>query len=74
LGTRAEGYLGITAKDIDCVMEEGIRHQAYLPLTSAAHEVFNIARRRGLGKYDEKCVYRVWEEAMNMRMADAIRR
>jgi 2-hydroxy-3-oxopropionate reductase len=63
------GNLNQHGKDIDYVMTEAIRRQFPLPITSAAHGFFQLARSLGFG--DIRCheMWAVWKHLHQMKLA-----
>ncbi len=58
----SEGYTAQRGKDIDCVIEAAAQSHTFIPVTSAVHLVFNLARLAGLGDADPNAVFLVWDK------------
>ncbi len=65
--------LAIHAKDIDYAMEAANKLHAYLPVTASTHEVFNIARIKGLGNIWSGSLFTVWEDLLQRKLNSTIR-
>lgn len=66
-------YLAQHGKDIDYVMDEANRSHSYMPVTSAVHEVWNLARAMGLSSLDSGSMFAVWEQLLNRKLNSTIR-
>jgi diadenosine tetraphosphate (Ap4A) HIT family hydrolase len=53
----SEGYTAQRGKDIDCAVEAAAQSQTFIPVTSAVHQVFNLARLAGLGAADPDALF-----------------
>jgi 2-hydroxy-3-oxopropionate reductase len=65
--------LAIHAKDIDYAMEAANKLHAYLPITASTHEIFNIARIKGLSNIWSGSLFTIWEDLLQKKLNSTIR-
>ena len=65
--------LAIHGKDIDCAMEAANKIHAYIPITASTHEIFNIARIKGLGNIWSGSMYTIWEDMLQKKLNSTIK-
>ncbi len=65
-------YLAQHGKDIDYVMKEANQWHSYMPITSAVHEVWNLARLKGYGKLNSQSMFAVWEDLLGKKLNETI--
>lgn len=66
-------YLAQHGKDIDYVMDEANRWHSYMPITSAVHEVWNLARTMGFDELNSQSMFAVWERLLNKKLNSTVR-
>ncbi len=65
--------LAIHGKDIDYAMEAANKIHAYIPITASTHEIFNIARIKGLGNIWSGSMYTIWEDLLQKKLNSTIK-
>ncbi|MBD2848097.1 NAD(P)-dependent oxidoreductase [Paenibacillus sp. IB182496] len=71
----AGGAIQQHGKDIDYVMEEANRHHSYMPVTSAVHEVWKMARKEGAhtATLAPNSLFALWETMLGMKLNHAVK-
>ena len=64
--------LALHAKDIDYAMEAANKLHAYMPVTASTHEVFNIARLKGLSHIWSGSMYTIWEDLLQKKLNSTV--
>jgi 2-hydroxy-3-oxopropionate reductase len=67
-----KNYLAQHGKDIDYAMDEANRHHSFMPIASAVHEVWNLARNKGYGSLDSHSIFAVWEDILGKKLNETI--
>ncbi len=70
--THQVGNVTQHGKDLDYVMDEANRRALYLPITSAVHGFYNLARSLGFGEIWSGEMWAVWEKLLNIDLTATI--